>query len=1215
MIRRLLRAAQLLALLLAGALCIPGFAQISNGTIRGTVTDSTGAVLPNATVNLINQGTAEQYTDQSNKEGYYTFTALSPGEYVLKASAPGFETWKGSLTLRVAQEAVIDAKLKPGAVQETITVSDVTPIVDVGDGTLSDVKDSALLETLPTQSNNFLNKLNFSPGVIANGFAGQGNPSGTPGAGAWTRVDGVVGGSMNYASDGQQINDRNTNEIQYTAQSQETIQELKVTTSNGGAEYGQPGQVELVTKGGTNVFHGEVHELYQDGGLEAKSFNTTPHHMARNDFGGQFGGPVRIPKLYNGKDKTFFFFDANKLIQHGFASDIEGVPDAAFTRPQSDGSYDFSGYKDFNGNPVKIYDPLTTALSTGDGVVCPKAYSAGSYCRKQFAGNIIPAGRVNKTAALVASYIPTPNISGANDWQGSNWENPLATGLDDILRYTGKADRVIGSGRLSGRYTYVDESTLAPYDGTLLNPNVHLFGGHNGALSYTGPIRGTMVNEARLGVQIFRAYTGPQPISPPITQTLGLPTYPNTIAWPGFYFWDINNNYAYTAIDRNNPKNAPNQNIALGDNLSWVRGRHEMKFGAAFTDLRLSTYEIGQPGGSYNFSGTFTGIQDPTTTISQQTQLFDTGAGLADMLLGYTDQVSLNTYPRFHTHQSDTDAFAQDNWKLTPRLTLNLGLRYEYWSPYTDAGGLGANLLFNNNFPGTEAAGYPAWLGQSNPIVVIPDHGSSQDPNVIKAYQNATPALQIETATAGGQPSSLWNMPRYNFVPRIGAAFRLNDKTVLRGGYGIYQWTMPLVQYQQNTRKNQPFSFAIHNNTASNENYQTEAELTYPNGPSTNGNQSSADRILGTANTTIDTTQLSPVWNSGWLDAPWQTNYKPQQVQEWNFTVERNLPAGWAFSVGYEGNHSSHLVDYDPINALVPRELVPSNATVSSRLAYPNFTASSTNDMDLLSWIGYANHNQMIGEIKHNYHNFVFQSYFTWQRTLGTAEGGVKSFGGLELQPAALTNNAPLNQRLRAIYARDGQLPEKNFVVNGHYDLPFGKGQRFLAGTTGLASAVVTGWNTSAYYAWRSGLPFSSSYYNPNPNEGASTILAPGKTGILPKNQRTKAEWFDASVWDASTGKAYTGQSFVLRQSQLDWDLLSNVPRNNLTGPGFWESDATLDKLTPIGEHMKLDLQLQVFNLFNHVSWGLPDNTSGIISSAVTNYQPRLMQFQGKIVF
>jgi len=1214
MIRRLLRAASLLTLLLVGALCIPGFAQISNGTIRGTVMDSTGAVLPNATVTLVNEGTAEQYTDQSNKEGYYTFTALSPGEYVVKVSAPGFETWKGSLTLRVAQEAVIDTKLKPGAAQETVTVTEVTPIVNTADGTLSDVKDAALLNTLPTQANNFLGKLNFSPGVIANGFGGQGNPSSTPGAGAWTRVNGVVGGSMNYASDGQQINDRNTNEVQYTAQSQTTIQELKVTTSNGGAEYGQPGQVEIVTKAGSNVFHGEVRELYQDGGLQAKAPNTTPHHHARNDFGGQFGGPVRIPKLYNGKDKTFFFFDVNKMIDHGFATDIEGVPNAAFTRPQSDGSYDFSAYKDVNGAPVTIYDPLTTTLSDGTVGTCPLSFAAGTYCRTAFPGNKIPASRVNAIGAKVAGYIPLPNIPGANDWQGNNWANPLSTSLDSILRYTAKADQMIGSGRLSARYTYVDESTLSPFNGTLLNPNVHLFGGHNGVISYTQPFHGTMVNEARLGVQVFRAFTGPQPISPPITQMLGLPTYPNTIAWPSFYFTDINNQYTYTGIDRNNPKNAPNQNITAGDNFSWVRGRHEMKFGFAFTDLRLSTYEVGQPGGGYNFSGTFTGIQDPTTAISDQVQLYDTGAGLADMLLGYTDQVALNTYPRFHTHQSDTDAFAQDNWKLTPRLTLNLGVRYEYWSPYTDAGGLGANLLFNNTFTGTAGTGFPAWFSQSNPIVVIPDHGSSQDPVAIKAYENATPALQIETAAAAGAPSSLWSMPKYNFVPRIGVAFRLNDKTVLRGGYGIYQWTMPLVQYQQNTRKNQPFSYSINNNTDNNNN-STAAELTYPNGPGTYGNQSSADRILGTANTTIDTTQLTPGFNGGWLEAPWQTNYKPQQVQEWNFTIERKLPGEWAFSVGYEGNHSSHLVDYDPINALVPRELVPTSASVADRRAYPNFSTSNTNDMDLLSWIGYANHNQLIGEIKHNYHNFIFQSYATWQRTLGTAEGGVKSFGGLEVQPSALTNNAPLNQRLRAIYARDGQLPEKNFVINGHYDLPFGKGQRFLAGTTGVASAVISGWNTSAFYAWRSGLPFSSAYYSANPNGGASTILAPGKTGILPKNQRTKAEWFDARVWDASQGSAYAGEPFILRQNPLDKDLLSNIPRNTLTGPGFWESDATLDKLTPIGEHMKFDLQLQVFNVFNHVSWGLPSASNGIISSAVTGYQPRLMQFQGKIVF
>jgi hypothetical protein len=185
----------LVATLLAPIFCLPGYSQVSNGTIRGTVTDLTGAVLPNATVVLINTGTSEQYAQPTNRDGYYTFTDLDPAVYTVKVSAPAFESWEGTLTLRVAQEAVIDAKLKPGSVNETVTVNDVTPLIDAGDGTISDVKEATRIETLPLESSNFLNILNFSPGVVANSYGGQG--------GGYTRVNGIPGGSITFQVDGE----------------------------------------------------------------------------------------------------------------------------------------------------------------------------------------------------------------------------------------------------------------------------------------------------------------------------------------------------------------------------------------------------------------------------------------------------------------------------------------------------------------------------------------------------------------------------------------------------------------------------------------------------------------------------------------------------------------------------------------------------------------------------------------------------------------------------------------------------------------------------------------------------------------------------------------------------------------------------------------------------------------------------------------------------
>ena len=204
----------------------------------------------------------------------------------------------------------------------------------------------------------------------------------------------------------------------------------------------------------------------------------------------------------------------------------------------------------------------------------------------------------------------------------------------------------------------------------------------------------------------------------------------------------------------------------------------------------------------------------------------------------------------------------------------------------------------------------------------------------------------------------------------------------------------------------------------------------------------------------------------------------------------------------------------------------------------------------------------------------------------------------------------PVSQRLRAIYADDSGLPKQNFSTNFNYEVPFGRGKRFLSTSNGFVNRVVSGWNTSAFYYWRSGL-FFSPYYSVR---GSNTVLAPGKTGILPSDQRQAASWFDASVDRADLGQPYTGQTFIRRANPLDNDLLNNIPRNYMTGPGFYNLDTSFYKVTPLTEHISLRLEGQVFNLLNHKNFGLPNN-SGLINSGIAGAPPRTAQFQARIDF
>ncbi len=853
---------RLFALLLCFASFVPLHAQLSNATIKGTVTDPSGAVMVHADVDLTNSGTGEHRRDTTDQQGNYNFAALPPGEYQIKVTAPGFAEWLGQLTLRVAQDALVNPSLQAATVRTLIKVEDVTPVINTDNASLSDVKESTRIASLPIANRNFLNILNFTPGVVSNSFAGQGQ--------GYTRVNGIPGGSLDYMVDGQTASERYTNELQRLPQPIPTIQEIKVQTSNTNAEFSRPGMVEVVTKSGTNEFHGQLFELYQGSSLAAKVFHQqSVNFLVHNEFGGNISGPVWLPKVYNGRNKTFFFFDAEAIRQSSAAQERYTVP-----LPSWKGG-NFAGYTDSNGSPVTIYDPLTTRYEP----------TTGSYIRTPFTGNVIPTNRINPVAAKVVSYLPNPNIN-VPFYQDQNYQNPNAGSRDNNTLYTAKVDQVLGLNRLSGRYTYTNKVNNGV--GYLLNPEDRLYGGNNGAISFTELLSPTLINEVRAGVQQFHAYRGPRAVSPPITQALGLPTYPGTIAWPSFYFQD-NWNYSFDGIDRDNPQDAPGVTITFADNFSVTRGQHEMKFGFFFENTAVNTYETGQPGGDYNFSGNFTGLMDPAAAaqgIFDQTAV-DTGAGLADLLLGYTDFAGLNQYPRFYTRQSNYALYAQDNWRVTHRLTLNLGLRYDYWTPFSDKRNQASTL--NLNAPGGPTVVY---AGSGS----ITSQGFSQA--VVDAYTAA--GLKFQSAQQAGYPSSLWNMQKTNFGPRIGAAYRLDDKTVIRGGYGIYYWAMPLVQYHQNTRKNPPFSYSYQSLVDNNNN--NAAELTFPAGGSTYANQSPNARTLGTAFITPNSLNISQ--GTGWRILPWDPNYKTQLVQEWNFTIERQLPGRIGARASYVGNHA-----------------------------------------------------------------------------------------------------------------------------------------------------------------------------------------------------------------------------------------------------------------------------------------------------------------------
>jgi len=1193
------------------------FAQNSNSTISGTVQDTSGAVVPGATVGLTNVGTSQTINTTTRGDGFYTFTNLSPANYKVSVTAQGFAEWVGVLTLRVSQAAQVNAQLTTAAVSTQVTVRDVTPVIDRVNPTISDVKNATAIETIPVANRSILNVLAFSPGVVAGGYGGSG--------GGYTRVNGVPGGSVDFQVDGQTMTTRWSNELQQNPQSTMTFQEVKVITANGDAQYNRPGIVELVTKSGTNQFHGQAFELNQNNHLEARAFNSglVVPFLQHNEYGAQLGGPVWLPKIYNGRNKTFFFVDFEwiKDKRNDFQTYI--LPNHG----QRLG--DLSTLLAANtGSPITLYDPLTTTNGA------PYSRTPLSYNGQP---NVIPPNRLNPVTQKIFGITPVPglvplalpniNVSPIDLANFTpNYIPPTTKSSNDEKTYTFKVDQLFGPNRLAARYNYASSNSLTPESYAPTEPDTRVIGGHNGSLTFTQVITQRAINVAHVGETYNHAFRGPIPITN-VAQQLGLPVYQNLPVWPQFYFDSYAGTDSYwTGIDRDNPQDYPNSTITGTDQFTYNHGNHQMMFGFDVNNTRINTFEVGQPGSNYNYAGYYTAIQDPAA--ADGTPIANTGAGLADFLLGDTNYVTVNVYPHYHTRQTEYDGYAQDNWRATPNLTLNLGLRYEYWTAFSDASGLYSTL--DPNIPG----GMVVYAGSGAP--------AQTSPEVQAAFKAA--GLPFESAAAAGYPPSLFTMPKWNFEPRLGLAYQLNSKTVLRGGWGIYQWVIPLQQFQQAARKNPPFSYnaaltpGMVNGIAVNTN-ATELEFPYaqpqyggPCVPSNPGCTSTDFWMLGN-NSTLFVTPTLIQQGGGFSMSPLDPNYKPSTVQEYNLSLARELPGNIGFQLSYIGNHSYNLLETDPNNYLIPR---PECATAGSpdipacqageaqaRRPFTVFGTSGNQNYSLFIYNGYSNSNELQAQLQHTFGSgLLLQSYFTWGKFLTTSEDTLLGQASLTLVPQALTPGYTLTDpvhsgasraaRTKALYAPDSTLPAKTFQVNGHYQLPFGKGQRFLGNAHGILNAAVSGYNISAFFLWHSGR-YIAPFYTPL---ASNTYLAPGKTGILPESQRNPKHWFDASTYDESKGAPYAGQTYLKYSSSADElhnDYANNIPRNYITGPGFNNMDANIYKLTPIWRNLVFDFEAQIFNIYNHQNWNLPNLNSGKITSSIGT--PRTIQLQAKFIF
>jgi len=806
----------LAALLAASVFSI--FGQTPTATLVGRVTDATKAPVAAAEIKVRNVNTNLVREAASHDNGEYTVSSLPPGVYDVTIAKSGFQTIRETaLELQVGQTARLDAQLNVGAVTESIEIKAEVPLLNTETSSRGDVVTTKELTEMPLNGRDFNDLAFLVAGVQPAEQGGKGSPYVANGA----RAD-----ASNVTIDG--INDQNPRDAGAQARPPlDALQEFKFQTSGYSAEYGRlaGGVVNMVLRSGGNQLHGSLFEFVRNDLFDARNFfDINKSELRRNQFGGTLSGPITLPHLYSGHDRTFFLASWESF-RGVVGSNSIGVIPTALERQGN-----FSKSVDASGKPILIKDPLLSGSCTAtNNTAC-------------FPGNIIPTSRFNPIATKLLDYYPLPNLIGPNNYLAN------ATTPDDWNSYLFKVDhRLTMKDNLAARVLYRPETSSNPFSGSPLGTfgsttksTQSLYG-----LSDTHIFSPSVINEFRAG--LTRTVNNQQSAHAGTNWAaqLGIPGTTNDPSLSGFPKFSVTG-YETFGDSTSNPIRYTVNDFNYNDVVTWNKGRHSIRFGADY--LRVQYY---QPTNS-NFNGTFTFNGKNTNN------------GFADMLLGYTSSTSrkIGTVTN-HLYGRSLGTFVQDDFKLRPSLTLNLGLRWEYQAaPYEKYG---------------QMTNYVPSIGK----VII--GGASTVPDWQATVANAGLTGLVALASDYNLPISLVNTNYNNIAPRVGFAWRPfnNNRTVIRSGYGIFYTGSRLSAVRTDLAGGFPFSVA-----------QTFT-----------GSTSNPTLLTLTNPFPASLAKVSGVTSAN----GYEVNAPSPYLQSWNFTVEREVGRGVALEAGYAGSKGTHL--------------------------------------------------------------------------------------------------------------------------------------------------------------------------------------------------------------------------------------------------------------------------------------------------------------------
>ena len=1144
----------LAAIALACLVSAPIQAQTSYGSIVGTITDASAAAIANASITLLNNRTGDRRVTQSSSDGAYEFPNLPPGSYRVDVEAPGFKhLTRDNIEILVQATVRVDSSMQIGDVGQTVEVSSQVPLLQTDTSTLGTVVESRKVQEMPLNGRNVMNLVTLVPGVVAQGSS-MTNPTGQNifSFGNYQIGGGIAGQNATFY-DGAPLNVAQGSLIALIP-TQDATQEFRVQTNSLGPEFGRfaGGVINLVSKSGSNSFHGSGYEFLRNKVLNANTFfnnlsGKPVPSFTQNQYGANIGGPLK-------KDKTFFFF-----AWEGFRLRY-GVPFLVAVPTAQQRLGDFSNTRSASGAILPIYDPLTNVVGAN-----------GQVTRSPFANNMIPVSRLDPTAKVLANYWGQPNAPGLQYTNVNNFSANAGAGGNNDQFNTRVDHNLSEKQRLFARYSYWTNYSLAedPY-GTHVyqdrGPETWIV--NSAVVGDTYTLSPTTVLDIHAAFIRFKYGRTPATLGLDLT-TFGLPAALNNavsfrvIPTPVVQgFSDI-----WTSQGPGSVIRQANDSYSLYPVVTKIMGSHTLKLGGEVRRQITNYIQSNVGSGLYNFDNLFTAVNPQAAA--------GTGFGFASFMLGYGSSGNVVTPVPYSYRNYYAGVYINDSWQASRRLTLNLGVRWELPFPEVERYNRFSVLLPNAPSPFAAAAGLPNLIGRLG-LVNSPD-----DPS------------RYAAATHLGL-----------FAPRAGLAYRVNDKTVVRMGYGIF--------YVQNdgtggslTSVTQPW--------ASTPDGEITPAATLSN-PFPTGILQPPQRNANFQQLLLGTGVSAPIVGT----AAEHFGY----LQQWNFNLERQLMDGMALEVAYAGSKGTHLVGGPVINELadsylsmglaalqkqVPNPfygIIPFGTLALPTIAqgqllrpYPQYTqVTAANDGNRDS----VYHSLQVKLEKRFHQGGSVLASYAWTKNISDIETGM---GWLEAGPLAIIQN---NNNLRAERAVSGFDVPHRLIVSYSYDLPIGKGQHFASGVTGPADKLISGWGINGISTFQSGFPLAlSTSSNPLSSFGFGTLRPNYVGGCNPfepgSSQQKRTEWFNTSCFANPTagttgnmGRTFTG----------------------IRTAGIANYDFSVFKSTTLTERFTLQFRAEIFNLFNRVQFGPPGEVFGNAQFGVVSTQlnlPRLIQFSMRL--